>query len=49
MNPLFATSTQVNILLAVGGVGTLLGSYFFGRLITFVWPNNPLVRKKGNP
>jgi len=48
MNPLFASSLPSNILLTIGGIGILLGSYFFGRLITFIWPKNPLIRTKGD-
>ena len=45
MNPIIATSTQANLLYALGGGFVLLGSYFFGRLVTFFFPKNPLVRK----
>ena len=45
MTPLLATSTQANLLWVLGGVFVLLGSYFFGRLVTFFFPKNPLVRK----
>jgi len=46
MIQIFATSTQANLLIYVGGGGfVLLGSFFFGRLITFVFPKNPLIRK----
>jgi len=45
MNPILATSTQANLLYVLGGGFVLLGSYFFGRLVTFFFPKNPLVRK----
>ena len=45
MTPLLATSLQVNLLWILGGGFILLGSYFFGRLVTFFFPKNPLVRK----
>tara|TARA_B100001964_G_C13822913_1_gene418070 strand:- start:244 stop:405 length:162 start_codon:yes stop_codon:yes gene_type:complete len=45
---LLATSTQSDLLLALGGMGILIGSWFFGRFITAVWRNNPLVWKGGN-
>ena len=48
MEPLFATSTQSDLLLALGGMGILIGSWFFGRFITAVWRNNPLVWKGGS-
>ena len=44
MNPILATSTQANLLYVLGGGFVLLGSYFFGRLVTFFFPKNPLVR-----
>ena len=50
MIQIFATSTQVNLLIYLGGGGfVLLGSFFFGRLVTFFFPQNPLIRqgKKG--
>jgi len=41
-----ATSTKANLLIYVGGGGfILLGSFFFGRLVTFFFPKNPLIRK----
>ena len=45
MPPILATSTQANLLYALGGGFVLLGSYFFGRLVTFFFPKNPLIRK----
>ena len=42
----FATSTQTNLLIYVGGGGfVLLGAFYFGRLVTFFFPKNPLIRK----
>ena len=47
MAVIFATSTQANLLIYVGGGGfVLLGAFYFGRLITFFFPGNPLIRKK---
>ncbi len=44
---ILATSTQVNLLIYVGGGGfVLLGSFFFGRLVTLFFPNNLLIRKR---
>ena len=41
MVPIFATSTQANLLIYVGGGGfVLLGAFYFGRLVTFFFPNN---------
>tara|TARA_Y100001968_G_C19150554_1_gene615947 strand:- start:288 stop:437 length:150 start_codon:yes stop_codon:yes gene_type:complete len=48
MNLIFASTTEANALFAIAGIGILIGSYFFGRLITFVWPNNFLVKRKGD-
>ena len=46
MIPIFATSTQTNLLIYVGGGGfVLLGAFYFGRLVTFLFPKNPLIRK----
>jgi len=46
MIPILATSTKANLLIYVGGGGfILLGSFFFGRLVTFSFPKNPLIRK----
>ena len=46
MVPIFATSTQTNLLIYVGGGGfVLLGAFYFGRLVTFFFPNNPLIKK----
>ena len=46
MLSIFATSTQANLLIYVGGGGfVLLGAFYFGRLITFFFPENPLIRK----
>ena len=46
MIPILATSTKANLLIYVGGGGfILLGSFFFGRLVTFFFPKNPLIRK----
>ena len=45
MTPNLASSTQANILIYVGGGGfALLGSFFFGRLVTFFFPKNPLIK-----
>jgi len=45
MIPILASSTQANLLIYVGGGGfVLLGSFFFGRLVTFFFPKNPLIR-----
>ncbi len=46
MVPIFATSTQANLLIYLGGGGfVLLGAFYFGRLVTFFFPKNPLIRK----
>ena len=46
MVPIFATSTQANLLIYVCGGGfVLLGSFYFGRLVTFFFPKNPLIRR----
>ena len=46
MVPIFATSTQANYLIYLGGGGfVLLGAFYFGRLVTFFFPENPLIRK----
>ncbi len=46
MVPIFATSIQTNLLIYVGGGGfVLLGAFYFGRLVTFFFPNNPLIKK----
>ena len=46
MVQIFATSTQTNLLIYVGGGGfVLVGAFYFGRLITFFLPKNPLIRK----
>ncbi len=46
MFPIFATSTKANLLIYLGGGGfVLLGAFYFGRLVTFFFPNNPLIRK----
>ena len=45
MVPIFATSTQTNLLIYMGGGGfVLLGAFYFGRLVTFFFPNNPLIK-----
>jgi len=45
MIPVFASSTKANLLIYVGGGSfVLLGSFFFGRLVTFFFPKNPLIR-----
>ena len=45
MNAIMASSTQTNLLIYVGGGGfVLLGSFFFGRLVTFFFPKNQLIR-----
>ena len=47
MVPIFATSTQTNLLIYMGGGGfVLLGAFYFGRLVTFFFPNNPLIKKR---
>ena len=47
MVTIFATSTQTNLLLYVGGGGfVLLGAFYFGRLVTFFFPNNPLIKNR---
>ncbi len=46
MVPIFATSLQSNLLIYLGGGGfILLGAFYFGRLVTFFFPKNPLIRK----
>ena len=46
MVSIFATSTQANLLIYVGGGGfVLLGAFYFGRLVTFFFPKNLLIRK----
>ena len=46
MVPIFATSTKANLLIYFGGGGfVLLGAFYFGRLVTFFFPKNPLIRK----
>ena len=46
MVPIFATSTEANLLIYVGGgLFVLIGAFYFGRLITFFFPENPLIRK----
>ena len=46
MVPIFATSTKANLLIYLGGGGfVLLGAFYFGRLVTFFFPKNPLIRK----
>ena len=43
---IFANFTQVNLLIYMGGgVFILLGAFYFGRLVTFFFPKNPLIRK----
>ena len=45
MVPIFATSTKANLLIYLGGGGfVLLGAFYFGRLVTFFFPNNPLIK-----
>jgi len=45
MIPILASSTQANLLIYIsGGSFVLLGSCFFGRLLTFFFPKNPLIR-----
>ncbi len=44
---IFATSIQTNLLIYVGGGGfVLLGAFYFGRLVTFFFPNNPLIKNR---
>ncbi len=45
MEPLSTTSSQAELLFALGGIGILIGSWFFGRFITAVWRDNPLIWK----
>ena len=46
MVQIFLTSIQSNLLIyVVGGGFVLLGAFYFGRLITFFFPENPLIRK----
>ena len=46
MVPIFATSTKANLLIYLGGGGfVLLGAFYFGRLVTFFFPKNPLIIK----
>ncbi|WP_413678061.1 hypothetical protein [Prochlorococcus sp. MIT 0916] len=43
---ILASSAKANLLIYVcGGSFVLLGSFFFGRLVTFLFPSNPLIRK----
>ena len=45
MIPILASAAKVNLLIyVVGGGFVLLGSFFFGRLVTFFFPKNPLIR-----
>ena len=49
MFPIFVTSTQSNLMIYLGGGGfVLLGAFYFGRLVTFFFPKNPLIRKGKN-
>tara|TARA_Y100001968_G_scaffold121910_1_gene110954 strand:- start:740 stop:892 length:153 start_codon:yes stop_codon:yes gene_type:complete len=48
MNPILATTAQQSLLYLLGGALILFGSYFFGRLITFFFPSNPLIIKRKN-
>ena len=46
MVPIFATSIKANLLIyLVGGGFVLLGAFYFGRLVTFFFPKNPLIRE----
>ena len=46
MAPMFATSKKTNLVIYfVGGGFVLLGAFYFGRLVTFFFPNNPLIKK----
>ncbi len=48
MVPIFATSIKANLLIYLGGGGFVLlglGAFYFGRLVTFFFPKNPLIRK----
>ena len=46
MCPIFATSTQANLIIYLGGGGfVLLGAFYFGRLVTFFFRKNPLIRQ----
>tara|TARA_B100001250_G_scaffold270784_1_gene233730 strand:- start:58 stop:294 length:237 start_codon:yes stop_codon:yes gene_type:complete len=43
---IFATSIKASLLIYLGGGGfVLLGAFYFGRLVTFFFPKNPLIRK----
>ena len=43
---IFATSKKANLLIYLGGGGfVLLGAFYFGRMVTFFFPKNPLIRK----
>ena len=44
MVPVLATSTQTNLQIYVGGGFVLLGAFYFGLLVTFFFPNNPLIK-----
>ena len=45
MIPIFSTSIQANLMIYLGGGGfVLLGAFYFGRLVTFFFPNNPLIK-----
>ncbi len=49
--PILTTYIQANLLIYIGGGGVfvLLAACYFGTLVTFFFPKNPLIRKgKGN-
>ena len=47
MVPIFATSTQTNLLIYVGGGGfVLLGAFYFGRLVTFFFFKQSINQKR---
>ncbi len=44
---IFATSIQTNLQIYLGGGGfVLLGAFYFGRLVTFFFPNNSLIKNR---
>ena len=49
MVPIYTTFTQTNLLIYVGGcVFVLLGAFYLGRLVTFFFPSNPLIKKEND-
>tara|TARA_Y100001968_G_C19170666_1_gene625468 strand:- start:260 stop:421 length:162 start_codon:yes stop_codon:yes gene_type:complete len=46
MVAILATPTKANLLIYLGGGDfVLLGAFYFGRLVTFFFPKDPLIRK----